>query len=544
MRRRATADGVRKPQGGRHENQGQSRHHHRRARGIGKAIAERYIQEGAKVVIADLNEAGAKAVAAGLGPNALGLKLDITEQASIDATIAATVVHFGRIDILVNNAGMFDLAPILEITRESYHRVYAVNVEGLLFMLQAAARQMIKQGHGGKIINFASQAGRRGEALVAIYCSSKAAVISLTQSAGLDLIKHHINVNAIAPGVVDNEHWEHVDEMFAKYEHLPHGEKKRVVGAVGAVRPHGASRRDRRSRHVPRQRGRRLHRRADLQHRRRQLDELSDEVDRRDRRDPRRDHGDRAGDGFLEPVKLIGPFPSGAPAIFIDQAARFGQPAAMIGCVGDDDFGRVNINCLRRDGVDVSAVRIDPEAVTGSAFVRYRTDGSRAFVFNIKQSAAGRLELDEAARSVLSRGDHLHVMGTVLFSPKIVGIVLKAVETVKARGGTISFDPNLRPEMLNLPGLREACGGLFRRCDLFLPSGAELSLFTSATEESAAIAEIFAGGVRAVIHKRGAEGASYCDPDKPDPAGVRGRGDRSDRGRRLLRRDVRKLLVA
>ncbi len=202
------------------------------ARGIGKAIAERYVKEGAKVVIADLNEPGAKAVAFALGPNALGIKLDITEQASIDATIAATVAHFGGLDILVNNAGIFDLAPIVEITRESYRCVYAVNVEGLLFMLQAGATQMIKQGRGGKIINLASQAGRRGEALVAVYCSSKAAVISITQSAGLDLIKHHINVNAIAPGVVDNEHWDHVDSLFAKYEHLPLGEKKRIVGAA------------------------------------------------------------------------------------------------------------------------------------------------------------------------------------------------------------------------------------------------------------------------------------------------------------------------
>ena len=201
------------------------------ARGIGKAIAERYVKEGAKVVIADLNEEGAKTLASELGPNALGVKLDITQQELIDATVAVTVAHFGRLDILVNNAGIFDLAPIVEITRESYRRVFAVNVEGLLFMLQAGAKEMIKQGHGGKIINLASQAGRRGEALVAIYCSSKAAVISLTQSAGLDLIKYHINVNAIAPGVVANEHWEHVDEMFAKYERLPLGEKKRVVGA-------------------------------------------------------------------------------------------------------------------------------------------------------------------------------------------------------------------------------------------------------------------------------------------------------------------------
>ena len=202
------------------------------ARGIGKAIAERYVQEGAKVVIADLNEQGAKDVAAALGPNAFGVKLDITDQASIDATIAATVSHFGGLDILVNNAGLFDMAPIVEITRESYRRIYSVNVEGLLFMLQAGAKQMIAQGRGGKIINFASQAGRRGEALVAIYCSSKAAVISLTQSAGLDLIKHRINVNAIAPGVVDNEHWEHVDAMFAKYENLKPGDKKRIVGAA------------------------------------------------------------------------------------------------------------------------------------------------------------------------------------------------------------------------------------------------------------------------------------------------------------------------
>ena len=138
------------------------------------------------------------------------------------------------------------------------------------------------------------------------------------------------------------------------------------------------------------------------------------------------------GDGFLEPIALRGPFPSGAPAIFIDQAARFGQPAAMIGCVGDDDFGRVNLERLRRDGVDVSGIRIDPEAATGSAFVRYRPDGSRAFVFNIKHSASGRIALDAAARAVLDRSDHLHVMGTALFSPPIVDIVMEAVETIKS----------------------------------------------------------------------------------------------------------------
>ena len=202
------------------------------ARGIGRAVAERYAREGARVVVADLNEPGAKETAATLGASHLGIPLDVTRQDSIDAAIAATVSHYGRLDILVNNAGIFDLAPTIDITRESYRRVYAVNVEGLLFMLQAAAKQMIAQGNGGKIINFASQAGRRGEALVAIYCSSKAAVISLTQSTGLDLIKYRINVNAISPGVVDNEHWDDVDRRFAHFENLQPGEKKRAVGAA------------------------------------------------------------------------------------------------------------------------------------------------------------------------------------------------------------------------------------------------------------------------------------------------------------------------
>jgi len=200
------------------------------ARGIGRAIAERYAAEGARVVVADLLADEAGQVAGPLGRGAFGVALDVTRQDSIDAMVASVVEKAGRIDVLVNNAATFDLAPLLEITRDSYRRVFSVNVEGLLFTLQAVARQMVKQGGGGKIVNFASQAGRRGEALVAVYCASKAAVISLTQSAGLALIKHGINVNAIAPGVVDTPMWREVDALFAKYENLPVGEKKRRVG--------------------------------------------------------------------------------------------------------------------------------------------------------------------------------------------------------------------------------------------------------------------------------------------------------------------------
>ena len=200
------------------------------ARGIGKAFASAYVREGARVAIADIDVEAAKETAAEIGAAASAVQMDVSDQNSIDSAVSQTLERLGRIDILVNNAALFTAAPIVEIERADFQRIFDVNVAGTLFTLQAVVRHMIERGSGGKVINMASQAGRRGEPLVAVYCASKAAVISLTQSAALNLIRHGINVNAISPGVDDGEHWDGVDGFFAKYENKAPGQKKKEVG--------------------------------------------------------------------------------------------------------------------------------------------------------------------------------------------------------------------------------------------------------------------------------------------------------------------------
>ncbi len=217
------------------------------------------------------------------------------------------------------------------------------------------------------------------------------------------------------------------------------------------------------------------------------------------------------GDGFLEPQPLVGPFPSGAPAIFIDQVGRLGAAAAIVSAVGDDDFGTLNLDRLERDGVDVSAVAVLPGAATGSAFVRYRADGSRAFVFNMRDSAAGKIAATPEARAVLAAASHLHVMGSGLPMPAVSEMVFATIPALKARGGTLSFDPNVRPEMLRDPAGRAALDKVLAVTDLFLPSGEELMMFAGASEEHAAVAALLQTGIREIVLKRGAAGASHFD---------------------------------
>lgn len=197
------------------------------ARGIGRAICVAMADAGAKVAVADLHENDARATASEVG--GMAISMNVADPESIAAGVDSVETEWGGIDVLVNNAGIFNMASLDKITQEDYRRQYDVNVGGTIFAAQSVVPSMKRRG-GGVIINFASQAGRRGEPNIVLYCSTKAAVISITQSLALELAKDNIRVNAIAPGVIDTPMWDVVDAQFAQYENKPLGQKKREVG--------------------------------------------------------------------------------------------------------------------------------------------------------------------------------------------------------------------------------------------------------------------------------------------------------------------------
>jgi sugar/nucleoside kinase (ribokinase family) len=215
--------------------------------------------------------------------------------------------------------------------------------------------------------------------------------------------------------------------------------------------------------------------------------------------------------GFSRPGEFWGPDPSGAPAIFADQVAKLGFNSLLFSCVGNDAFGEMNIARLAHDGVNINGIAMLDKATTGSAFVSYRSQAQRDFIFNMPNSACGLLTADHIDEALLKQCNHFHIMGSSLFSFRMVDAMRKAIENVKSRNGTVSFDPNIRKEMLNIPEMSQAFEYILDYADIFLPSDGELDYFglNPGRDEKELVNKLLARGVSHVVIKRGTRGASY-----------------------------------
>lgn len=188
--------------------------------GIGASAVAHFASLGATVYATDIADS--------FDGNATYAKFDLLDDDGLNA--CQDWIAEIKPDILFNNAAIFDMGSVLDADLAQYDRLFGVNVRAFYAVMQATAKSMVAHEQHGSIINLASQAGHRGEALVAHYCATKAAVISYTQSAALALAPHKIRVNAISPGVIDTPMWKDVDALFAKFENKPLGQKKREVG--------------------------------------------------------------------------------------------------------------------------------------------------------------------------------------------------------------------------------------------------------------------------------------------------------------------------
>lgn len=220
----------------------------------------------------------------------------------------------------------------------------------------------------------------------------------------------------------------------------------------------------------------------------------------------------RRGQTFTETGTFTGPYASGAPAIFIDQVARLGAGARMIGRVGDDGFGKLNRNRLSADGVDVRFVSVDRDLPTGIAFVTYAVDGSRSFLFTAASSAAAGLTSEFVVPEAIAGCDALHVSGSSLFTPTIATAIETAVRAAKAAGLWVSFDPNVRPELLAGP-FRPIFDAIIAKADVVVPSVEDLGVLFPGQATDAAARELLSRGARWVACKRGADGATLYGAD-------------------------------
>ncbi|WP_352400684.1 sugar kinase [Anaerotignum sp.] len=208
---------------------------------------------------------------------------------------------------------------------------------------------------------------------------------------------------------------------------------------------------------------------------------------------------------FFEPGgTLLGPFPSGAPAIAIDQAAKMGAKTTIIAKIGKDDFGLLNKNRLKSSGVDISNIIETEENTTGNAFVTYLSDGSRKFIFHFKHAACGELCPDDINESIIKNSKILHIMGcSVTGSPSMCSAIMKSIKLAKKHNIKISFDPNIRPELLTGQTL-ESFNEILSSCDFLLTGKSELVKLFGEYHEN--LLNLFRMKDRVIVIKDGSRG--------------------------------------
>ena len=212
------------------------------------------------------------------------------------------------------------------------------------------------------------------------------------------------------------------------------------------------------------------------------------------------------GCNLRKTTTFSGPYPSGAPAIFIDQVARVGGTAAVIGSVGNDPFGDMLRQRLATDGVDTTHLHTSATHTTGTAFVSYFEDGSRTFVFHMDGTAAD----DFAVIPTLPNGSTLHVSGASLGNPNIRAMIEELLAQMQGTG-TVSYDPNIRPELMRDPSVRQTIDHIVSRCDIFLPSDSDIAALYPDKKPETVINDLLETGKKIVVVKQGARGVIGSD---------------------------------
>ncbi|MFP4646692.1 MAG: sugar kinase [Candidatus Acetothermia bacterium] len=212
------------------------------------------------------------------------------------------------------------------------------------------------------------------------------------------------------------------------------------------------------------------------------------------------------------PGEFVGPFPSGAPAIFIDAVAKLGTSSGIIGGIGDDEFGDCLQDGLEKDGVDLTGVKVEEDLSTGVAFVGYFSDGSRKFLYHMGNSAAGVVDQKDITSSYVKEADLLHINGSSLaMGEQMREACYEGVRIAGEEGLEISFDPNLRTELLGVEKTREICNPILDLCDLLIPGADELKGITGTYSERKSVEEAMDKGVKLVAVKDGENGCRVYD---------------------------------